>query len=152
MDPWQIWMKFYMRRLILVIDSWSISWEIVLRWMSLDRTVDDKSRLVQVMAWCRQAGSHYLSRCWPRSLFPYGITGPQWFEAWIKWQKQIFWGNIKMWIVDIFHITYYILIGDWSVQERCNSSVLAVELCRHNLCKIVSILSRLIIKLFHRKI
>ena len=27
---------------------------------------DDKSTLVQVMAWCRQATSHYLSQCWPR--------------------------------------------------------------------------------------
>ena len=26
---------------------------------------EDKSTLVQVMAWCRQATSHYLSQCWP---------------------------------------------------------------------------------------
>ena len=25
-----------------------------------------------VMAWCRQATSHYLSQCWPRSMSPYG--------------------------------------------------------------------------------
>ena len=30
------------------------------------------------MAWCRQATSHYLSRCWPRSLSPYDVTRPQW--------------------------------------------------------------------------
>ena len=41
--------------------------------MSLDFT-DDQSTLVQVMAWCRQATSHYLSQCWPRSLLPYGVT------------------------------------------------------------------------------
>ena len=45
--------------------------------MSLDLT-DDKSTLVQVMAWCRQATSHYLSQCWPRPLSPYGITRPWW--------------------------------------------------------------------------
>ena len=28
---------------------------------------DDKSTLVQVMAWCHQATSHYLNQCWPRS-------------------------------------------------------------------------------------
>ena len=28
----------------------------------------DKSALVQVMAWCRQATSHYLNQRWPRSL------------------------------------------------------------------------------------
>ena len=45
--------------------------------MLLDLT-DDKSTLVQVMAWCRKATSHYLSQCWPRSLSPNGITRPQW--------------------------------------------------------------------------
>ena len=45
--------------------------------MSLDFT-DDKSTLVQVMAWCRQATSHYLSQGWPRFILPYGVTRPQW--------------------------------------------------------------------------
>ena len=34
--------------------------------------------MVQVMAWCRQATSHYLSQCWPRSMSPNGVTRPQW--------------------------------------------------------------------------
>ena len=38
---------------------------------------DDKSTLVQVMAWCHQAASHYLRQCWPRSLSPYGVIRPQ---------------------------------------------------------------------------
>ena len=59
--------------------GWGISYEIALRWMPLDLT-DDKSTLVQVMAWCRQATSHYLSQCWPRSMSPYGVTGPQWVK------------------------------------------------------------------------
>ena len=42
-------------------------WLRQLLWMSL-YLIDDKSKLVQVMAWCRQATSHYLSQCWPRSL------------------------------------------------------------------------------------
>ena len=40
-----------------------------LRWMPHDLT-DDESTLVQVMAWCRQATSHYLSKCWLSSLSP----------------------------------------------------------------------------------
>ena len=36
---------------------------------------DDKS--VQVMAWCRQAASHYLNQCWPCSMLPYDVTRPQ---------------------------------------------------------------------------
>ena len=45
--------------------------------MPLDLT-DDKSTLVQVMAWCRQATCHYLSQCWPRSMSSNGVTRPQW--------------------------------------------------------------------------
>ena len=30
--------------------------------------IDDRSALVQVMAWCRQATSHYLNQCWPSSM------------------------------------------------------------------------------------
>ena len=50
--------------------------------MSLDFT-DDKSTLIQVMAWCRQATSHYMSQCWLRSLSPYGVTRPQWIKHYI---------------------------------------------------------------------
>ena len=57
-------------------DGWGISCEIALIWMSFDFT-DDQSTLVQVMAWCHQAPSHYLGQCWPRSLMPYGVTRPQ---------------------------------------------------------------------------
>ena len=64
---------------ILVIDGWGISCEIALIWMSLDFT-DDQWTLFQVMAWCHQATSHYLSQCWPISLLPYGVTRPQWVK------------------------------------------------------------------------
>ena len=56
---------------ILVTDGWGISCEIAQIWMSLDFT-DDQSTLAQVMAWCRQATSHYLSQCWSRSLSSLG--------------------------------------------------------------------------------
>ena len=67
-------------KLNLMNGGWGISCKIALRWMPLDLT-DDKSTLVQVMAWCRQATSHYLSQCWPRSLSLYGITRPQWWKV-----------------------------------------------------------------------
>ena len=66
-------------KLILMIGGWSIFCKIALRWMSVGFT-DDKSTLVQVMAWCRQATSPYLSQCWPRTMSPYGITSPQWVK------------------------------------------------------------------------
>ena len=36
-----------------------------------------KSTLVQVMALCCQATSHYLIQCWPITLMPYGVFRPQ---------------------------------------------------------------------------
>ena len=63
-------------------NGWGIYCEIALRWISMNPT-DDKSILVQVMAWWRQATSHYLSQCWPRSLSPYGVTRAQWINY--KW-------------------------------------------------------------------
>ena len=66
-------------KLTLVNGGWGISYEIALRWMPLHLT--DKSTLVQVMAWCHQATSHYLSQCWPRSLSPYDVTRPQWVNT-----------------------------------------------------------------------
>ena len=44
----------------------------------LNDFTDDKAKLVQVMAWCRQATSHCLNQCCPRSPTPYGVTRPQW--------------------------------------------------------------------------
>ena len=69
--------RYVIFKRIWVIDGWGFSCEIAPVWMSLDFT-DDQSTLVQVMAWCHQATSHYLSQCWPRSLSPYGVTRPRW--------------------------------------------------------------------------
>ena len=40
-----------------------------------------KSTLAQVITWCRQATSHYLSHCWPRSISPHDVTRPQWVNG-----------------------------------------------------------------------
>ena len=66
--------------LVLLIDIFRSSDDNALRWMSWDLS-EDKSTLVQVMAWCRQAPNHYLSQCWPRSMSSNGVTRPQW----VKW-------------------------------------------------------------------
>ena len=63
-------------KLILATDGSGIFCEITLRWMLLHLT-DDKSTLDQVMAWCRQATSYYLSQCWPRSMLLFGDTRSQ---------------------------------------------------------------------------
>ena len=61
-------------------DILSIQVNIFLVWM-WDDLIDGKSTLGQLMAWYRQATSHYLNQCWPRSLLVYDITRPQWVSG-----------------------------------------------------------------------
>ena len=53
-----------------------VSWDLLMM-MPWDLT-DDKSKLVQVLAWCRQAASHYLSQCWHISMLQYGVIRLPW--------------------------------------------------------------------------
>ena len=48
------------------------SCEIALSWMP-QNTLHDMSALIQMMAWCQKATSHYLCQCWPSSASPYGF-------------------------------------------------------------------------------
>ena len=66
-------------KLISKIDGKGVACAIALELMPLNLT-DYKPTLVQVMTWCHQAPSHYLSQCWPRSMTPCGVTGPQWVK------------------------------------------------------------------------
>ena len=45
------------------------------------RFTDGTSILIQVMAWCRQAPSHYLNQYRPRSPTSYGVIRPQWINS-----------------------------------------------------------------------
>ena len=47
----------------------SNSYDVIFKWMP-QNLVEGKSTLVQVMAWCHQATSHYLNQFWPRSMSP----------------------------------------------------------------------------------
>ena len=76
--------------------------------MSLDLT-DDKSTLVQEMAWFLQATSHYLGQSSRRSVSPYGVIRPQLVELMsIGTQKNIFDHCDK----DFQTLTCYIITGD----------------------------------------
>ena len=90
--------------LVLLIDFFRSFNDNAPRWMPWDLT-DDKSTSVQVMAWCHQATSHYLSQCWPSSMSPYGVTRPQWVNS-----------PLLQWDIDGL------------VQDCSNSSALAMEL------------------------
>ena len=73
-----------------LIPKWQFVWhwsnsicedcKIIVTWLPQNSTAD-KSTLVQVMVWCRQATSHYLSQCLFRSMPSYGITRPQWVKT-----------------------------------------------------------------------
>ena len=59
----------------------STSCKIVLKWIP-------KNIFNEVMPWCCQATSHYLTQCWPKYMSGYGETRPQWVNLSI-------WNNIK---------------------------------------------------------
>ena len=50
-------------------DKWLLpqAFPIAFRWIE-ENPADDKTALIQVMAWCRQATSHYLIQCWSISM------------------------------------------------------------------------------------
>ena len=77
----------YSQSITFKLNLWNSSLDtrcdIALRWMPENPT-NEKSTLVQIMARCCQATSHYLNQCWSRSALPYGITGvtrPQWVDS-----------------------------------------------------------------------
>ena len=69
--------KLVVLKLISRIGILTFSCELALRRMP-QYLIDNVSTVVQVMTWCCQATSHYLSQCWPRCMLLYGITRSQW--------------------------------------------------------------------------
>ena len=68
--------NFQIFKLVIENSRLGTGCEIALRWMP-QNPINGKSTLFQLMAWCHQATSHYLSQCWPICLLPFGITRPQ---------------------------------------------------------------------------
>ena len=85
---------------------------------------DDKSTLVQVMAWCHQATSHYLSQCWLSSLSSCGIARPQWV-------------NLKYWAFVINQISVYFFLN---CSPHCFYASEIEAKCWTTLCKLIMIL------------
>ena len=82
-------------KLIKQNSSLSTRCEIALVWM-LENLSDEKSVLVQIIAWCRLVPSHYLYRWWPRSQSPHDVTMPQW----VKWEPCF---TVSM-LISIIHV------------------------------------------------
>ena len=79
---WVIWKAFLIRNFQAHFSDWwlrYILWNCPLR--NATGLTDNRSTMVQVMAWCLMAPSHYLSQCRPRSLSSYSITRLQWVKG-----------------------------------------------------------------------
>ena len=64
-------------KLLLQIDILSTASEMGLRWAPQD-LIDNNSTLVEIMVLYCKVTSHFLSQCWPRSIWPNDITRRQW--------------------------------------------------------------------------
>ena len=94
---------------------------------------NEKSTLVQVITWCLQRTSHYLSQCWPRSMSPYGITVPQWVNIRVvqenscfgcyRYLKAISWHPVKQ--------TLYVIRDTFPMMTSSNGNIFRVT---GNLC------------------
>ena len=143
--PWEILMNIQITKFQANLSDW---WQcqIPFRWLSLDVT-DNKSTLVQVMAWCHQASSHYLNQCWPG----YGVTWPQWvnhckyyLEQWCPisminshplyiWNQ--YWTTLYMAAVTVDK-WLYIDNGKWRDYKFHNNSLLLGQVCPWGKCAI----------------
>ena len=97
------------------------SYDNALRWMSLDLT-DDKSTLVQVMAWCRQATSHYLDQCWLSSLSPSGVARPQWVNTYWSLGEMAVISLNQCWTSSIMPYCITTSRPQWVNQSHCHPS------------------------------
>ena len=55
--------------------------------------IDDKSTLIQVMAWSCQASGYFLSQCYLNFMSSYGITRLQWVNSGFENDKPHFFMN-----------------------------------------------------------
>ena len=81
---------------MLGIKFMSTSWKMALKWMP-QNTFNDKSTLVQAIAWYHQATQNYPSQCWQRSMSLKGVTRPQRAKYFLEHDDIIKW--------NIFHVT-----------------------------------------------
>ena len=122
---------------VIWTSSWSTQYEIVRKWMS-EILTNEKSTLLQVMAWCHQATSHYLSQRWPRSMLPYGITRPQW----VKTTTQISWKHsqhLNKNIVETSMVSISIVMSQLKIPYRRSyiQTVYNFVINYHQMCTLV---------------
>ena len=110
---------------ISVFDILSISSETALGRMPPDGT-DDKSTVVQAMAWCHQTTGHYLKQCWPCFMTLSGITRGQWVNSLVPGKRGIIILHLVIFKLiprrDILAIACEITLG-WMSQDLTDNLV-----------------------------
>ena len=89
--------------------------------------------LVQVMAWCCQATSHYLSQCWPKSVSPYGVTRPQWVNSLSSGGCGFFGVIFKCIVVFTFMSICSAISIEGMVQDHTDDKSTLLQLMKNNL-------------------
>ena len=103
------------------------------------------------MAWCRQATSHYLNQCWPRSPKPFGVTRSQWVKF-CQWSRYIFFKCLD--ITAVISCTKWCNDYLFKLIGKCetNFSIFIKVAIKIELCSIffnlVSRLARILIKIW----
>ena len=119
--PGRFWWHFRWVNFHVNFSHW---WLMYLLWnchqMNVTGFTADKSTLVQVMACCRQATSHYLSQCWHRSLPPYGVTRPQWVNC-----KLSSW---LLYLYSVLHMNVIICMNNFRAIYRIKSNPISIKL------------------------
>ena len=82
------------------------------------------------MAWCRQATSHYLSQCWPRSMLPNGVTRPQWVLS----RKNLIWRCEAKFTMEQPFIMFMLPILSWQYHAYgCPADLRSQCISRHGI-------------------
>ena len=109
--------RYMIFKLDVLNDGWVISCEIPLRRMSLNVT-DNKSTLVQVMAWCLDSTKSLPEQMLCQISSPCGVTRPQWVNS--GWFHHV---NIKH---CVHHFRSFFFVFFW--KSSCEWHVLTLEM------------------------
>ena len=75
---------------------------------------------------CREAVSHYLSQCWPRSILSYTVAGPQWINS-NGWKTPSI-TNCAKYIIRINRLCLFLLSVEYCVFQ----SMFTTGICLHS--------------------
>ena len=72
---WKDFLRVDLLRSFYDLTSWASHVKLISGEWHRTPLILSQHQLFQIMAWCREATTHYLSQCWHRSMSPYGALG-----------------------------------------------------------------------------